>query len=239
MKVPNPAPDLTPTSGLRRAAMIGVVVAAATCLLGGCEETTSGTDSVPAEQACAPDSVGTLHLLPTVPVCTADDWVCSAKCRMGDAGFCLAMAYAIQKESKNEAEPARLYRRACLLGAANACTNYAAGIWAGEHSEEQLACARRTFEKACAAKEPFACGMVGRVMLESTNPPSYADGRRYLEAACEELGGFSCRVLAKHLESGKLGDYRPELVRTLLTRACASGDSDACGEPRTASETFH
>jgi hypothetical protein len=226
-------------SVFRRAAMIGVLVVAATRLFGGCGETTSGTDSVLADRACAPDSVRTLHLLPTVPVCTADDWMCSAKCRVGDAGSCLAMAYAMQKDSKRHGESARLYRRACLLGAANACTNYAAGIWVEQDSEGQLACARRTFEKACAAKEPFACGMVGRVMLESANPPAYAEGRRYLEAACEEHGGFSCRVLAKHLESGKLGDYRPELVRTLLARACARGDPDACGEPKTASETFH
>ena len=94
-------------------------------------------------------------------------------------------------------------------------------------------------EKACAAKEHFACGMVGRVMLESTDPPQYVEGRKYLEAACEKLGGFSCRVLAKHLESGKLGDYPPERVRTLLGRACAGGDPDACGEPRNATETFH
>lgn len=216
-----------------------IMVAAAACLLGGCEETRSGTEPVLADNACVSDSVGTLHLLPTVPVCKVDDWMCSAKCRMGHAGSCLGMAYAVQKESTGQGEAARLYRRACVLGAANACTNYAAGIWAEQHSEKQLACARRTFEKACAAKEPFACGMVGRLMLESTNPPAYAEGRRYLESACEEPGGFACRVLAKHLETGKLGDYRPDLVRTLLARACARGDPDACGEPRTASETFH
>ena len=225
-------------SVLLRTAMIGVLVAAATWLLGGCEKTSSGADAVPAEQACAPDSVGTVRQLPTVPVCTTDDWMCSVKCRVGDAGSCLAMAYATEKESKDETEADRLYRRACLLGAANACTNYAARIWAGQPSEGQLACARRTFEKACTAKEPFACGMVGRVMLESTNPPAYAEGRRYLEEACEEVGGFACRVLAKHLESGKLGDYGPDRVRALLARACAGGDPNACGDPRTASETF-
>lgn len=126
----------------------------------------------------------------------------------------------------------RLYasnHRACLLGASNACTNYAASIWAGEHSDDQLACARLTFEKACAAKEPFACGMVGRIMLESTTQPPYAKGRSYLEAACDDVGGFPCRVLAKHLESGKLGDYRPDLIRILRSRACAGGDPDACG----------
>jgi TPR repeat protein len=139
---------------------------------------------------------------------------------------------------KTAGEAAHLFERACTLGAANGCTNYAARIWANEHSEEQLACARRTFEKACAAREPFACGMVGRLMLESTTPPPFAQGRKYLEDACNDLGGFPCRVLAKHLESGHLGDYSPELIRILLSRACAGGDPDACGDPKTASETF-
>jgi TPR repeat protein len=133
----------------------------------------------------------------------------------------------------------RLFRRACLLGAANACTNYAATIWAGTHTEGQLACATKTFEKACAANEPFACGMVGRLMIENTTPPQFAEGRRYLEAACDRVGGFPCRVLAKHLETGKLGSYRPEVIHTLLARACADGDHDACGAPASAAQTFH
>ena len=33
--------------------------------------------------------------------------------------------------------------------------------------DDELACARRTFEKACSADEPFACGTVGRMMLEA------------------------------------------------------------------------
>jgi hypothetical protein len=148
------------------------------------------------------------------------------------------MAYASESDPKEAGEAPQLYHRACLLGAAIACTNYAAGIWAADHTDDQLECVRRTFERACAAKEPFACGMVGRVMLESTNPPLLAEGRTYLEAACDELSGFPCRVLAKHLESGKLGDYEPALIGTLLARACAGGDPDACGEPATASGTF-
>jgi TPR repeat protein len=148
------------------------------------------------------------------------------------------MAYAAEKDPQNAAEAVRLYQRACLLGEANACTNYAASIWANDPSDEQLTCARRTFEKACAAKEPFACGMVGRIMFASATPPQFAEVRRYLEAACDEVNGFPCRVLAKHLESGKLGEYQPGLIRSLLARACAAGDPDACGEPATASETF-
>lgn len=183
------------------------------------------------------DKIATLRLLPTVPDCT-DNWVCHAQCLAGDAASCLGLAYAAQRDPTTEAEAARLFHRGCLLGSANACTNYAAGLWAREHTADQLACARRTLEKACAVKERFACGMVGRVMLESMTPAPLAEGRRYLERACAEIGGFPCRVLAKHLESGRLGDYRPELIPALLARACAGGDPDACGQPATAAETF-
>jgi TPR repeat protein len=155
------------------------------------------------------------------------------KCTVGDGSSCLALAYAAARRDAR-----RLYGQACVLGAAIGCTNYAATIWAGQASDAQLACARRTFEKACSVNEPFGCGMVGRLMLESTDSPSYAEGRRYLEKSCDRVGGFSCRVLAKHLESGKLGPYRPEAMPALLTRACATGDRDACGEHATAAETF-
>lgn len=197
----------------------------------------ASTASVPVEGACVAESIGTLRLLPTVPTCPAGDWECRTRCRFGDAASCLALGYSAGRSSDTEEEAVGLYRRACLLGAANACTNYAASIWARDHTDDELACARRTFERACSAKEPFACGMVGRVMLE-TDRPSYAMGRKYLEGACADVGGFSCRVLARHLESGQLGEYRPESIRELLRRACAGGDPDACGDPRTAAETF-
>jgi hypothetical protein len=149
------------------------------------------------------------------------------------------MAYTVQLQSSGKGEAILLYHRGCLLGAAIACTNYAASVWTGELSYDQLVCIRRVFEKACAAKEPFACGMVGRVLLESMIPPRIAEGRAHLERSCDELGGFPCRVLAKHLESGKLGDYRREIIPSLLKQACAGGDQDACGDPATAAETFH
>ena len=190
------------------------------------------------ERVCIADSIRELRRASSIPSCEPDDLMCRAKCRAGNASSCLGMAYAAQNASR-EADAVRFYRRACLLGEANACTNYAASIWAADHTDEQLACARRTFEKACGAKEPFACGMVGRLMIESTTPPQLAQARTYLEAACNDVSGFPCRVLAMHLESGKLGEYEPQRIRSLLARACAAGDPDACGDPATASETFH
>lgn len=195
------------------------------------------TDSGAAGETCIADSIHTLHHLSTIRSCATNDLLCRADCMAGKAESCIALAYAAEKASDDDAA-ARYFHRACLFGSANGCTNYAAHIWSEQHSDSQLACARRTFEKACAAKEPFACGMVGRIMLESKSP-RIAEGRKFLETACNEVGGFPCRVLAKHLESGKLGAHSPNAIHTLLARACAGGDPDACGEPATASQTFH
>ena len=207
-----------------------VAFVASALLFGACHRTNSRPN-------CVADSITTLQLLPSVPGCESEA-VCRDQCLAGNGPSCLRLAYRLEENSKNAEEAERLYRRACVLGVANGCTNYAAAIWAEDPPDAELTCARRIFEKSCAAGEPFACGMVGRVMLESTNPPPFAEGRKYLEESCDKVGGFPCRVLAKHLESGKLGAYDPKLIRTLLTRACAGGDPDACGEPATAAETF-
>lgn len=194
--------------------------------------------SKPGSAACIADSLGTLHVTKSVPTCADTDLLCRLRCTSGDSDFCLALAYETEKDPQRREETVRLYRRACLLGDANACTNYAADIWARTHADNALTCARRTFQKACEAKEPFACGMVGRLMLENTKSPRFPEGRKYLETACNDVGGFPCRVLAKHLESGKLGRYDPGTIPALLRRACAGGDPDACGEHASASETF-
>jgi hypothetical protein len=60
-----------------------------------------------------------------------------------------------------------MFGKACRLGLAIACTNHAAGTWASNHTEDELACAQRTFSKACDVAERFACGMPGRLAFES------------------------------------------------------------------------
>ena len=133
--------------------------------------------------ACIADELGELHLSTSVPDCASGKIGCQVKCRLADATACLGIAYLAEGSSSPE-EVRSLYRRACFLGAANACTNYAASVWMGKTTDAQVACARRTFEKACAVKEQFACGMVGRVMLESGGSPDYRAGQEYLQAAC-------------------------------------------------------
>jgi TPR repeat protein len=190
------------------------------------------------KQTCIADSIGTLKNDATVPNCAERPWLCRLNCVVEDGASCAGLAYHLEGKPETEAEALRFYRRACLLGVASGCTNYAATIWSANRTGPELPCVQRTFEKACAAKDPFACGMVGRLMLESAPSPDFAAGRKYLEQACNNVSGFPCRVLAKHLETGKLGEYDPQLIRTLLTEACNGGDPGGCGNPRSAAATF-
>lgn len=190
------------------------------------------------KQACIADSIGTLKSDVTVPNCAERPWLCRLSCVAEDGPSCAGLAYHLEDKPETKEEATRFFRRACQLGVASGCTNYAARIWAADRTGPELPCVQRTFEKACAAKESFACGMVGRVMLESMPSPDFAAGRRYLEQACDNVGGFPCRVLAKHLETGKLGAYDPQLIRTLLTKACNDGDPGGCGNPANATSTF-
>jgi hypothetical protein len=208
------------------------------CGLWSCGEQRHRADAARADRACVADEMAELHLSSSVPDCASGKLQCEVKCKLGDARACLGIAYAAEEASPPE-EVRELYRRACLLGEANACTNHAASVWAGKTTDAQVACARRTFERACAVKEQFACGMVGRVMLESGGTPDPAAARHYLQGECDQLGGFSCRVLAKHLESGRLGPYEPKAIPALLKRACDGGDVYACGNHATAAETFN
>lgn len=139
-----------------RSAFAALVVLALLGVASGCKDSESDVDSRPGsigQLLCVADSVGELDLLPKLPACSADDSSCRDACQAGDAASCLSRAYAVQKKSSTGNEATLLYHRSCLLGSANGCTNYAAAIWANPHTDSQLACARRTFEKACQAKE--------------------------------------------------------------------------------------
>jgi len=185
------------------------------------------------------DALGELKTnLPQLPDCAVSIEICRAACAAGDGASCLSIAYGLERDSSRAGEAAPMYRRACLLGLANACTNYAASIWTRDDTPSHLACAELIFERSCGAGEAFACGMVQRLALdEAVFPEDFAHARERLERACSELGGFPCRVLAEHLEAGDVGPAQAERVPSLLRQACEGGDPASCGEPDTASET--
>jgi TPR repeat protein len=201
----------------------------------GCASAASRKPEPPKKQACLADVAGTLRLTLPETGCRGDD--CVARCRGGDPAACYEHALALQEHEHGITdELVALFRRGCELGLAPACTNAAAAVWAQPHDDDEGTCARRTFERACAVREHYACGMVGRMLIGSGAPPERV--RAHLERSCDELRGFPCRVLALYLEEGSAGTHDRKHVRALLQRACKGGDPPACGSPKTAAETF-
>jgi hypothetical protein len=188
--------------------------------------------------ACLADQIPALTSSPEHDASCQADTTCEAKCTDGVADACMIHAYAVQRDG---GDAAPLYARACKLGLAVGCTNYGAWLWLGNIPVPPAneICARRLFEASCRAREPFGCGMVGRMMAENARTPAEQEAaRRHFDATCNVYGAMSCRMYALHLERGQLGEVNRATVRALLLRACESGDPDACDHD-TAAETFH
>ncbi len=233
-----------------------VLLLVAGCLASGCERVERQADEPSAElegrgssrpvpdraaPVCLADTLGALRLehVPR-PGCTAADLACRDACFKGDASSCYERAIQIEHgDSSAKSQAVFLFHRACKLGHASGCTNYAAHIWGDSGRAAELPCAQRIFEETCRAKDTFGCGMLGRMLVDSGRPDDVTRGESVLENSCDELRGFVCRALALELESGKLGEYGAARIEFLLDRACAGGDPDACGKPASASETFH
>jgi len=204
--------------------------------------------SAPAGQegpACAAADLGALRSATEKlkdPPCGSGS-ACGEDCHLGDGVACYVRGIELEQEA-HRPEAAAMYLSACRAGVSIGCTNYAAGLWAREQHDP---CAKRLFEKACAVDDAWACGMLGRIIVDDAqSSPSGAardgqlrQGREVLERSCQKVGRFSCRVLALEIESGKLGKADPSAVQALLARACATGDEESCGAPPSAKSTFH
>lgn len=150
----------------------------------------------------------------------------------------MSRAVAIERSPNNEAEARSLYERACKLGLANACTNWAAAVWATE-DEPPARCLVRTFEKTCAFGDHFGCGMAGRLRVDyRVGFAALPRARIELETACMRLGGFPCRILASYGERGIFPAMSRGRIVDLMKQACDGNDEPACGEHATVAETF-
>jgi hypothetical protein len=190
---------------------------------------------------CLADTMGKLVVnVMKSPDCGEDaaDFKCARACGRGDAAACYQHGLAIENESETDGEAHRMYQKACELGVAIACTNFAADLWV-TNDYASVACAQRILQKTCAADDPWGCGMLGRLLIEDADATraDRARARAMLEEACDRLGSFSCRALAIELEGGNLGSYKRSQARKLRARACATGDTDGCGTSPGASAT--
>src|SRR5688572_2992825 len=57
--------------------------------------------------------------------CSPDDVGCKAECKAGDPDSCISLAFTTQASSPRPEVADALFERACRLGRALACTNYA------------------------------------------------------------------------------------------------------------------
>lgn len=190
---------------------------------------------------CADEGVGALS--PTHELdrgCGTDGTSCDQRCRDGDPHACMMEAFRLQDASRDE-ESTAIFTRACHLGLAIGCTNVGAHLWLKHQpaSPGDTRCARRLFDLACAAGEPYGCGMIGRMLAsEAVTPELQTSARAFFEETCSRLGGASCVMYAHHLELGELGAADLGEVRELMQRACETGDTSACGHD-TAASRFH
>jgi len=180
-------------------------------------------------KTCLADELGPLtNEYQPHPECTPANRSCLQSCNGGDASSCLARAASLDEEPDGRAEAAELYGRACKLGLSEACTNWASLHWFDDVSVSE-ACLYRVFEKTCALDDYFACGMMGRLLVEhTTDPLQLMRGRLQLELACNRYGRFPCHMLAMYIEREKFGAPDPALTAALMKRACDTGDAGAC-----------
>jgi hypothetical protein len=227
--------------------MIVLLVLAASCAGKRDEKAApAAATAQPATPAAAPatclaDRMGVLSELGGPRPCADDPVPCERDCDAGDGNACWNLAAArIRAGDPESSDP--YFERGCRHGHGNSCTNVAAGLWSevsGEPAHADYECARRMFEKICAATDDhFACGMDGRLRLDRMRGDDVERGRAILERSCTELRGFPCRILALAMEEGQIPGGSPEKIRSLMAEACAGHDEPACAEFTTVDETF-
>ena len=86
-------------------------------------------------------------------------------CKSGQGEHCYWLATTLQgSESTNQAAEI-LFQRACKLGVASGCTNRAAGMMPEPPAKvTPQSCPARTFERTCAANDPWGCSMYGFIL---------------------------------------------------------------------------
>lgn len=185
---------------------------------------------------CLADDIKTLRWQMPDPACT-ESGTCAKDCEDGVANGCFLEAQAWEAKSDRD-RAARYYARTCKLGMSLGCTNWGANVWISSKTPSKEVCAKRVFEAACRARDPWACGMHGRFLaVAARTDDERAAARAYFDGSCNDIGDVTCRMFGLHLEADQLGAWTPVMVKALLIRACETGDGFACGA-ETASETF-
>lgn len=142
--------------------------------------------------------------------CDVDLASCLRRCEAREPTACYAAALHVQAGKRDVPLEDALFLRACALGIASACTNRAAAIQVREPDRPGgAACATRTFELACAQRDPWGCTMFGFNLAHGTGVETdRARALAVLPGACVDSEADpacqAARGLATMIESGQL-----------------------------------
>jgi len=132
---------------------------------------------------------------------------CMTNCTSGKGEYCYWLATGLQKTVSNTNEGSEiLFQRACKLGIASGCTNRAATMMPDPPlTVNSNSCPGRSFERTCAANDPWGCTMHGLILSEDKSIPRNKE--RALEAlkkACQfdkrDPACISANALKKKLQ---------------------------------------
>lgn len=120
--------------------------------------------------------------------CAADQELCFRLCKGGNGMACLRIAYVVQASegvpNSVDRPDQALFQRACSLGAAEGCTNAAAGLRNVLRDDDlpSTPCIAQSFEIACEQEGQWGCFMHAQEMI-------LGEGRNQdLEGSIEVLG---------------------------------------------------
>ena len=130
----------------------------------------------------------------------------------------------------------RLFESACAAGDLAGCSHLAPMYEWGEPLGRDLNKAIDLYTKTCDGGFPRDCHALAKMLLRGGISLRRDPARAIplLEKACDRDVAVACRDLASMLERGDGITRNPSRARTLMAKACAGGDKEACAGSRTA-----
>lgn len=160
---------------------------------------------------------------PLEMMCWGDD---AAACRR------LAEVYEKGQDVDQDIDRARmLYEHSCSMGSSDGCVSLAQFIV--KHAEtptppETLARQRELLQQACDAENHNGCGVLGRLLLTSSDASDANRGAELLSAACDQYDYESCAELGMAYYEGKTIKKDFQRARGLCQSACDRASLVGC-----------
>ncbi|TAK32196.1 MAG: sel1 repeat family protein [Myxococcaceae bacterium] len=125
----------------------------------------------------------------------------------------------------------RSFARGCDLRDERGCLSLGVMRFAAATSQAERVAALGLVQRACDLGSLRACAAVGTELAQGTGVPrDLPRAELSLRRSCDGGEALGCRDLAVFIRDGVIGGG-PQRAQELFRRACAGGDTPACGEP--------